>query len=173
MELQEFPPIRLHCLPKSVEKNLANMWNKSHYALNKGWDLTMQNNLHNSRYKINDARHEKTDLKVFVVVIPLEGTWFSNTHNLWCQQSQILKSWCHTLRSIFSWRASNDKGNISEEWEIFSKQFWRNVISKHIFIMLQNIIVAAFEKVVMFGLFIITVYEYRYRDIFIHNLIYY
>ncbi len=58
-----------------------------------------------------DARHEKTDLKVFIVVIPKEG-WVRCTYpsfgmtptfreyNLWSQQSQILKSRCHTKRRM-------------------------------------------------------------------------
>ncbi len=59
-----------------------------------------------------DARHEKADLKVFVVVIPKEGcTWM--VAPILLPWPILLKSWCHTkttttktLRSVFLWRAS-------------------------------------------------------------------
>ena len=86
--------------------------------------------------KTSDVRQEKRDLKVFVVVMPKEGwarmatvaapilllAWHPTFQecNVWCQQSQILKSRCHTkrrmdaamtttktLRSVFSWRMSS------------------------------------------------------------------
>ncbi len=100
-------------------------------------------------FMTDEARHEKTDLKGFVAVIPKEG-WprvarahpsFGMTptfreYNLRCQQSQILKSRCHTkrrmgaathahpsfgmtttktLRSVFSWCASNSFSLIRPE----------------------------------------------------------
>ena len=77
----------------------------------------------NSHY-LNDARHVKTDLKAFVVVMTMTPTF--QEYNLWCQHSPILKSQCDTkrrmgtatrthssfgmttktLRSVFSWRSS-------------------------------------------------------------------
>ncbi len=53
---------------------------------------------------IYDVRHEKTDLKVFVVVIPKEG-WARVTptfreYDLRSQKTQILKSRCHTKRRM-------------------------------------------------------------------------
>ncbi len=52
---------------------------------------------------MNDKRHEKTDLKVFVIVIPKEGMKPTfREYNLLCQQSQILKSRCHTKRTMGS-----------------------------------------------------------------------
>ncbi len=56
--------------------------------------------------KKSEVCHEKTDLKVFVVVVPKEGWARPRTtptfreYNLWCQQSQVLKSRCHTKRRM-------------------------------------------------------------------------
>ncbi len=81
----------------------------------------------------NEVCHEKTDLKVFVVAPILLLVWHRLLENMiyaWSQKTQILKSRCHTkrrmaaatgahpsfgmtttktLRSVFSWRASDVK----------------------------------------------------------------
>ncbi len=59
---------------------------------------------------ISEVWHMKTDLKVFVVVIPCHTLSYAHPsfgmtptfreYNLWWQQSQILKSRCHTKRRM-------------------------------------------------------------------------
>ncbi len=69
------------------------------------------------RSLLTDACHEKTDLKVFVVVIVGAPSFYWHDfpeYKLWCQQSQILKGRCHTKRRMGHARPSffwydNDK----------------------------------------------------------------
>ena len=91
----------------------------------------IHHNLRAEYHTHSDVRHEKTDLKVFVVVITKEGwaclVWHWLFENIVYDVSQILKSRCHTkirmgaamrahpsfgmtttntLRYVFLWRAS-------------------------------------------------------------------
>ncbi len=62
---------------------------------------------------LDDACHEKTDLTLRSLSLSYQKKdGRAREYNLWCQQSQILKSWCHTkrrmgktLRFVFSWLA--------------------------------------------------------------------
>ncbi len=49
---------------------------------------------------IHDVCHKKTDLKVFVVVIPYGMTPTFREYDLWSQKTKILKSRCHTKRRM-------------------------------------------------------------------------